>query len=93
MLELGSYEEEGHYLVGRRAAEVLAKLIVVGQRGRLIGQEALRCGMKGEDVFFATDNSRATEQMMKMLESGDCILVKGSRGMKMEEIVAELTGQ
>lgn len=93
MLELGSYEEEGHYLVGRRAAQGVAKLIVVGQRGRLIGQEALRYGMKGEDVFFAADNPGAMEYMVKILESGDCILVKGSRGTRMEEIVAGLVGQ
>ncbi|MCB0089431.1 MAG: UDP-N-acetylmuramoyl-tripeptide--D-alanyl-D-alanine ligase, partial [Caldilineaceae bacterium] len=33
MLELGPYEEEGHKLVGRRAADVVELLVTIGQRG------------------------------------------------------------
>ncbi len=91
MLELGSFEEEGHRIVGRKAAEVVAKLIAVGPRGRIIGEEALRSGMKEEDVLFAADNAQAIEHLNRILAPGDLILVKGSRGMRMEEIVAALT--
>ena len=34
MLELGQYEEEGHELVGARAAEVVSDLITIGPRGK-----------------------------------------------------------
>lgn len=91
MLELGSFEEEGHRIVGRRVAEVVAKLIAVGPRGRIIGEEALRSGMGEEDVPFAADNGQAIDHLNRILAPGDLILVKGSRGMRMEEIVAALS--
>jgi len=90
MLELGAYEEEGHRKVGRRALDVVAVLITVGERGRLIAEEALACGMEEEKVFMEEDNGGAIACLRKISTPGDIILVKGSRGMKMEEIVAAL---
>jgi UDP-N-acetylmuramoyl-tripeptide--D-alanyl-D-alanine ligase len=91
MLELGAYEEEGHRKVGRRALDVVAVLITVGERGRLIAEEALACGMEEEKVFIEEDNGGALACLRKIAAPGDIILVKGSRGMEMEEIVNELT--
>jgi UDP-N-acetylmuramoyl-tripeptide--D-alanyl-D-alanine ligase len=91
MLELGDFEEEGHRKVGRRAVDVASVLITVGPRGRIIGQEALACGMAEGAVFIVEDNEQAIAKLRKILAQGDIVLVKGSRGMKMEEIVAALT--
>jgi UDP-N-acetylmuramoyl-tripeptide--D-alanyl-D-alanine ligase len=91
MLELGDFEEEGHRKVGRRAVDVVSVLITVGPRGRIIGQEALACGMAGGDVFIVEDNEQAIAHLRQIVGQGDIVLVKGSRGMKMEEIVAALT--
>ena len=90
MLELGAYEEEGHRKVGRRALDVAAVLITVGERGRLIAEAALAWGMEAEKVIIAEDNDSATARLREIVACGDIILVKGSRGMKMEEIVAAL---
>ena len=92
MLELGPYEDEGHKLVGRRAAKVVAELVVVGPRGRLIGEEALAYGMPAAHVTCVADNAEAISVLREKLQSGDCVLVKGSRGMKMEEIVQGIRG-
>jgi UDP-N-acetylmuramoyl-tripeptide--D-alanyl-D-alanine ligase len=91
MLELGAYEEEGHRKVGRRALDVVAVLITVGERGRLIAEEALAWGMEGEKVFIEEDNDSAIARLREIIAPGDIILVKGSRGMKMEEIVEAMT--
>ena len=91
MLELGALEEEGHRKVGRRAMDVVAVLITVGERGRLIAEEALACGMEGEKVFIMQNNEEAIACLREIVAPGDIILVKGSRGMKMEEIVAAMT--
>jgi UDP-N-acetylmuramoyl-tripeptide--D-alanyl-D-alanine ligase len=91
MLELGEFEEEGHRKVGRRAVDVVSVLITVGPRGRIIGQEALTCGMVERDVFTVEDNAQAVAHLRQILGQDDIVLVKGSRGMKMEEIVAALT--
>jgi UDP-N-acetylmuramoyl-tripeptide--D-alanyl-D-alanine ligase len=90
MLELGSYEQEGHQLVGRRAMDVAEILVAVGSRGRIIGQEALRLGMSPSRVYLCDDNRAAIEYLQANIQSGDYVLVKGSRGMKMEDIVAAL---
>lgn len=90
MRELGSYEQEGHVKVARRAAVVAQRVVVVGTLGRYIGEEALRVGMAPECVFFATDNEQASDYLRRVLKPGDYVLVKGSRGLHMEEIVDTL---
>jgi UDP-N-acetylmuramoyl-tripeptide--D-alanyl-D-alanine ligase len=47
--------------------------------------------MEGEKVFVEEDNDSAIACLREIIAPGDIILVKGSRGMKMEEIVAALT--
>jgi UDP-N-acetylmuramoyl-tripeptide--D-alanyl-D-alanine ligase len=93
MYELGRHEREGHKIVGRRACDVVDILITVGSLGRIIGQEALLSGMPDDAVHMVETNSQAIDLVRTILEShagGDKILVKGSRGMQMEEIVAAL---
>jgi UDP-N-acetylmuramoyl-tripeptide--D-alanyl-D-alanine ligase len=87
MLELGSYMEEGHRKVAGRASVVADRLVVVGSLGHLIGEEALRLGMKPETVFFAADNAQVVDYLKRVLKQGDYVLVKGSRGLYMEEVV------
>ncbi|MCL4531787.1 MAG: UDP-N-acetylmuramoyl-tripeptide--D-alanyl-D-alanine ligase, partial [Actinobacteria bacterium] len=87
MLELGSFAEDGHRIVGRRAAAVADVLVAVGELGVLVGREALEVGKAGKGVFFARTNEEAIAKLREILQPGDCVLVKGSRGMRMEQIV------
>ncbi len=93
MLELGSYTQEGHLKVARRATVVAGRLIVVGTLGKLIGEEALRVGMPPHQVFFAADNAQVVEYLKRALKPGDYVLVKGSRGLHMEEIIYGLKAE
>jgi UDP-N-acetylmuramoyl-tripeptide--D-alanyl-D-alanine ligase len=90
MLELGDYEEEGHQKVGMRVLEVADVLIALGPRGRIIGETALRWGMPPDQVHIFEENAEAIALLEKMVTSDDVILVKGSRAMKMEDIVSKL---
>ena len=90
MLELGGYEVEGHRRVGRRVIDVASILIAVGDLGRLIGEEALEYGMPAEQVIQVGSNQEAVRYLQQVVRQGDTVLVKGSRGMAMEEIVAAL---
>jgi UDP-N-acetylmuramoyl-tripeptide--D-alanyl-D-alanine ligase len=90
MLELGSYEDEGHRKVGRRAMDVVDLLVTVGPRGRIIGQEVLGLGMDPEAIKIVEDNDEAIEHLRQVITPGDMVLVKGSRGMTMEQIVNAL---
>jgi UDP-N-acetylmuramoyl-tripeptide--D-alanyl-D-alanine ligase len=90
MLELGSYEHEGHVKVGRRVIDSADVLITVGRLGRIIGKEAMRWGMSPGAVHLLEDNAQAIELLTQIVAPGDVVLVKGSRGMLMEEIVMAL---
>ena len=90
MLELGYMEEEGHRLVGRRAADVAQILVAVGQRGYWIGEEALTVGMNPNNVFIAKDTEEATAMLEGIIETDDVVLIKGSLGMRMDRIVTAL---
>jgi UDP-N-acetylmuramoyl-tripeptide--D-alanyl-D-alanine ligase len=91
MLELGSFTTEGHKLVGRRTREVADQLVTVGALGRLIGEEALTAGMASDAVHMTTDNAEAAALLQQIVRSDDTVLIKGSRAMHMEEIVAAIT--
>jgi UDP-N-acetylmuramoyl-tripeptide--D-alanyl-D-alanine ligase len=91
MLELGSYEEEGHKRVGRRAAAVADRLVTVGELGRIIGQEAVYGGMPADSVAMVGTAEEAVDVLVGELRSGDALLVKGSRAVGMERIVRALT--
>lgn len=90
MLELGTFQEEGHRLVGQRAAETVSLLVTVGKLGRLIAEEAIARGLPRAMVHPVADNDEAVQVLRIILIEGDVVLVKGSRGIAMESIVAEL---
>lgn len=90
MAELGPQEEEGHRLVGIRAADVLDELFVVGSRARWIAEEALIVGMRPEHVHFAESKEAVVEALKPLLTPNDYVLVKGSRAAAMEDVVAAL---
>lgn len=91
MLELGAYEEDGHRVVGGRAAEVVAKLVTVGRRARWIAEAAIAMGMSPADVYPVETNEDALAVLQGLIRRGDIILIKGSRGQAMESIVDGLS--
>lgn len=91
MHELGNFEEQGHRLVGGRAAQIVQKLIAVGERARWIAEEAVACGMHTADVYAVVCNDDAIAILQGMLCPGDIVLVKGSRAATLEVIVDALS--
>lgn len=90
MMELGPVEEESHRVVGRRVADVAQLLIAVGQRARWIAEEALAYGMPKDRVWTLGSNAEATELLRTLLQAGDYVLIKASRSVEMEQVVAAL---
>ncbi|MBK8902952.1 MAG: UDP-N-acetylmuramoyl-tripeptide--D-alanyl-D-alanine ligase [Anaerolineaceae bacterium] len=87
MLELGYLEEAGHRQVGRRAAEVAKLLITVGRRARWIGEEAMASGLPADKVVMVDDAVTAVATLEELIEEKDTVLVKGSLGMRMDQII------
>ncbi len=92
MLELGSYSDEGHKLVGRRAADVVDVLITVGKLGGAIGDEAENAGLNPERIHRLPLDRDAVALVREMATVNDVVLVKGSRAVGMDWIVAQITG-
>lgn len=90
MLELGQYEAQGHEMVGVRAAEVVDQLITVGERGRIIAAAARQAGLVEEHIQEFESVDQAIDLLAGLLGDGDIVLVKGSRGMRMDRIVTSL---
>jgi MurE/MurF fusion protein len=83
MLELGDQSEAEHAAVGRLAAELGLPVVALGAWkdtvARATGQPALA---------WTTDEPRAAaRQALAATEPGDWILVKASRGMRLERVI------
>jgi UDP-N-acetylmuramoyl-tripeptide--D-alanyl-D-alanine ligase len=90
MYELGKYEADSHREVGSAAAQLgVDYVIAVGKLGRLIGEAAKEAGCL---VDWAENNEQAMLFLHQYLQAEDVVLVKGSRGMQMEQIVQNLMG-
>jgi UDP-N-acetylmuramoyl-tripeptide--D-alanyl-D-alanine ligase len=88
MLELGSAEESGHRDVGREAAAVPVRLLVaVGPRAAWTRDAAVTAGLPADDAVLVQDGEAAQAVLAERLAEGDVVLVKGSRGMHLEEVV------
>ena len=84
-------EKEGHLQVGRLAAKSgLKALVVMGRRARWIAQGAEAAGMPGTAIFSCATHVQAADLLQQLAEKNDWILLKGSRGMKMEEVLYAL---
>jgi UDP-N-acetylmuramoyl-tripeptide--D-alanyl-D-alanine ligase len=92
MLELGENEVEEHLEAGRFIAGAgFDVLITLGPLAEKMAEGALEAGMSPDAVTTAADSATVVEAVDELLREGDLVLIKGSRGVKMETIVEELT--
>jgi UDP-N-acetylmuramoyl-tripeptide--D-alanyl-D-alanine ligase len=90
MLELGEEEVHFHAEVGARAATVCDLLVTVGSLSRETAKGARACGMKPELILEFADCDAAIAGFSGLQRPGDRILVKGSRGMRLDRFAAAL---
>ncbi|MBP5159103.1 MAG: UDP-N-acetylmuramoyl-tripeptide--D-alanyl-D-alanine ligase [Lachnospiraceae bacterium] len=90
MLELGAMSKTCHETTGRDAAEAGVDILVtVGGEAEHIDRAAGLERPELERAHFDT-NEDAYAYLKQTLRSGDVVLFKGSRGMKLEEIIGRL---
>ncbi|MEO8377808.1 MAG: UDP-N-acetylmuramoyl-tripeptide--D-alanyl-D-alanine ligase [Candidatus Sumerlaeota bacterium] len=88
MLELGDHTEKYHRDAGRAAAEANVDfLCTIGTHARFIQEEAENMGVAAKHFATAED---AAEFLSRKLQRNDVLLVKGSRGMKLEAALLKL---
>jgi len=84
MRELGSLSEESHRRVGQRAAEVFDAVCVVdGDSAKVMAQAA------GAELVVGREG--AAEWVRSHAIEGDRVLIKASHGVRLDELVKELT--
>lgn len=87
MQDLGGLSQKAHAELGKHAAVVADMVIAVGEEMREAGKEALRAGA---DVHHFSDSGEVGKWLVDFIQPGDVILVAGSRGMQMENVVERL---
>ena len=90
MLELGEYTIIAHEEAGRLAARVFDLLITVGSRSRLMADAARKAGLDKKLIFSYDTAAEAAVAAQTLIEKGDLILVKASRGIGLEKVVGEI---
>jgi UDP-N-acetylmuramoyl-tripeptide--D-alanyl-D-alanine ligase len=89
MLELGSAAEELHRQVGRYAAGRGVDLLIgVHGAARAMVEAATRAGVEAQ---FFEDPAEAGDCVRRVARSGDAVLFKGSRGIKVEKALERFT--
>ncbi|MCK8827137.1 UDP-N-acetylmuramoyl-tripeptide--D-alanyl-D-alanine ligase [Natroniella acetigena] len=87
MLELGEIAEKEHNKLGWLVANKKVNyLVTVGKLASEIANGAEENGMKQENIFSYSNKDVALKKILKIIKANDTILVKGSRGMELEEI-------
>ncbi len=89
MLELGDLGEKCHREVGEKAAALgIDMVLAVGPLSAHAAERAAACGVRAVQHF--SDNTALSACLLEILKPGDRVLIKGSHGMKMEEIFEKI---
>jgi len=87
MRELGADSEASHHDIGGYAAARVGQLVVVGRPAHGTHAGAVDAG--GASVYV-DDNAAAIAWLRDNLTEGDAVLVKASRGARLDEVSAAL---
>jgi UDP-N-acetylmuramoyl-tripeptide--D-alanyl-D-alanine ligase len=90
MLELGPSSPELHHQIGTLAAERADWLFTYGTLAKEIARGATDAGLPSKQVFVANSHDQLAARLLEVLQAGDRVLIKGSRGMRMEKVTAAL---
>lgn len=97
MLELGRGADAAHRQIGALAAGLgLDYLAVTGEHAAVVAEAARAGGMAGERIKVCVDTDEVVRWLAGLIEQrkiqqGDWVLLKGSRGMRMERVLSGLT--
>lgn len=86
MLELGEVSVRAHRDVGKLVADSGFEVILTyGNMGKLIKEGAEEAGAK--QTYHGDTHEAVAKQLQQILQENDTVLFKGSRGMRLEEVI------
>jgi UDP-N-acetylmuramoyl-tripeptide--D-alanyl-D-alanine ligase len=94
MLELGPESARLHADCGRAAVRARVDVLVTvgGDPARALGEAAVEAGLARAAVTHVADSAAAADLVERLVQPGDLVLVKGSRGVRLERVVERLHG-
>lgn len=91
MLELGKNTKQYHKTVGKYVAASKADMLLCyGENSRYYIEGAVQSGFPEENCLHFDDRQEIAKYLKGVLKEGDTVLLKGSRGMKLEEVLNAL---
>ena len=87
MLELGEQSKSLHAGLAEFAGEHADMFFLYGREMTALRDELTKSGAR---VIHSENKQELTELLLNEIKSGDAVLFKGSRGMKMEEIAEKI---
>ena len=87
MLELGVCSDAEHYKVGRVAAQKADILLAYGPSSERMLYGAITGGMSQNNARAFTDKEKLVQVLKQITKPDDVVLFKGSRGMRMEQVL------
>lgn len=92
MLELGEYSDKLHFEVGEFVSKKeIDILLTIGEKSKYIAKGAQSFSDKNIKIMHFMSNNDCFDYLKNLLNINDIILLKGSRGMHLEEIVNKIT--
>ncbi len=93
MLELGVRTDAEHYKAGRVAAAKADILLAYGRNSLHMLHGAITGGMSRARARAFTEKDQLVQVLKQLVKPGDVLLFKGSRGMRMEQILEAFLGE
>ncbi len=94
MLELGAWSVRSHMEIGRLAKKSgIDLLVTVGERAEHIREAAIEAGMDEKNAIHFKDSDETAGRINGLIKNGDLILIKGSRRMKLENVLNAIQGE
>lgn len=93
ILELGKKSKKVHKKIGKLITNYnLDELITVGKYSKYIGREAKKNGMKRKNIKHFKNEFKSRDYIKELLTKDSVILIKGSNGMNLINLVKYLKG-
>jgi len=86
MRELGKYSDEAHQQAASQIIDKADILIAVGEKMKITIEECLKLGFPQENIFWFENSFDAGKKAKELIQAGDLFLVKGSRGIHLEQV-------